>query len=44
VTVEGTCTGPFTHTKDQTLTSQGRAALDGNHAGSTVTVPDATRA
>ncbi|MEV6025221.1 hypothetical protein [Streptomyces sp. NPDC052036] len=36
--VRGTCTGPFTIGKDLTLGGLGRAVLDGNQAGSTVTV------
>ncbi|WP_329583100.1 hypothetical protein [Streptomyces sp. NBC_01361] len=41
--VKGTCTGPFTITKDLTLIGQGRAVLDGNQAGSTVTVTGAVQ-
>ncbi|MFE4918378.1 hypothetical protein [Streptomyces sp. NPDC056661] len=36
--VKGTCTGPFTIGKDLALRGVGRAVLDGNQAGSTVTV------
>ncbi|GGT37901.1 hypothetical protein GCM10010226_12900 [Streptomyces phaeofaciens] len=36
--VRGTCTGPFTIDKDLTLRGVGRTVLDGNQAGSTVTV------
>jgi len=36
--VSGTCTGPFAINKNLTLRGVSRAVLDGNHAGSTVTV------
>lgn len=41
--VRGTCTGPFTVGKDLTLTGVGQAVLDGNQAGSTVTVGGGAR-
>ncbi|WP_461067209.1 right-handed parallel beta-helix repeat-containing protein [Streptomyces pseudoechinosporeus] len=41
--VKGTCTGPFTINKDLTLIGLERAVLDGNQAGSTVTVTNAVR-
>ncbi|MDX2816968.1 hypothetical protein PV410_31265 [Streptomyces sp. PA03-5A] len=41
--VSGTCTGPFTITKDLTLIGLKPAVLDGNKAGSTVTVTGAVR-
>ncbi|MEU1625045.1 right-handed parallel beta-helix repeat-containing protein [Streptomyces sp. NPDC020096] len=36
--VEGTCVGPFVISEDLTLIGIERAVLDGNHAGSTVSV------
>src|SRR3954466_15296590 len=36
--VSGTCTGPFTINKNLTVRGASRAVLDGNQAGSTVTV------
>ncbi|MCX5147726.1 MULTISPECIES: hypothetical protein [unclassified Streptomyces] len=41
--VRGTCTGPFTIDKDLTLRGVGGAVLDGNQAGSTVTVGSGAR-
>ncbi|MER6998573.1 hypothetical protein [Streptomyces sp. NPDC000410] len=41
--VTGTCTGPFTIGKDLSLIGLGAAVLDGNDAGSTVTVTGAVR-
>ncbi|WP_327126348.1 hypothetical protein [Streptomyces sp. NBC_01727] len=41
--VRGTCSGPFTIGKDLTLRGVGGAVLDGNQAGSTVTVGSGAR-
>jgi nitrous oxidase accessory protein NosD len=41
--VTGTCTGPFTISKNLVLNGIGRAVLDGNQAGRTVTVGSGAR-